>query len=192
MSHLFFTFLTLLLADQQPHKTDGSTTAEMDVLTAPQGWRKERIGFPLGFAPTLPYTGFEDIRFAPGWSDEKAEDFWSYVFVWYVDHDPQLNTASLQRHVKLYFDGLMETSDAQVVISSNSDPVDYVGHVVAKDAFFTQDKMQLNFTVRISECAAQQKYLVLFRLSPQKPQHAIWQALNQVEPTIDCAHPAEP
>ena len=186
MSYLLCVFLLTLLSNES---ADLTGTAESDaqlVLSSPQGWRQERIDFPLGFAPTLPYQGFEDIRFAPGWSDQKAEDFWSYVFVWYVDEDPQLTAATLKNQVKLYFDGLMKTQNARVEISAGSDKSNYQGHAVVKDAFFTQQQMQLNFSVKVADCPAHNKHLVVFRLSPQKPQHVVWESLHEVKVMLEC------
>src|SRR5688500_2734436 len=45
----------------------------------PAGWRTETIPFPLGFAPTLPYTGIEELRFAPGMFKAGSDDFWTYA-----------------------------------------------------------------------------------------------------------------
>ena len=47
------------------------------VLDAPEGWRAEIIDFPLSFAPEIDLTGFEDIRFSPGWADSTSIDFWT-------------------------------------------------------------------------------------------------------------------
>ena len=49
--------------------------------SAPDNWRKEIIEFPLDFAPEINLSGYEEILFAPGWSDSDAEDFWTYYFV---------------------------------------------------------------------------------------------------------------
>ena len=158
-----------------------------NILKAPDTWRTERIHFPLGFAPTLDYQGFEDIRFAPGWSDEQAEDFWSYAFVWYLDTDPKLNKEILEQQIKAYFDGLMKSTDTSVAVESKAGGHQYVGYASVVDAFFTKEKMVLNFTVVSSVCTATGKHAVLFRLSPQARSHSVWNALNKVDLAINCS-----
>ena len=36
---------------------------------APEGWRHERLAFPLDFAPDIELEGYEELRFAPGMFD---------------------------------------------------------------------------------------------------------------------------
>ena len=52
---------------------------------APTGWRKETIPFPLDFAPSLPYRGVEEVRFAPHFFDAPAETYFTYSFAWILD-----------------------------------------------------------------------------------------------------------
>lgn len=48
-------------------------------LLIPKGWEIERFLIPIEFAPQIAYKGVEDIRFAPGWGEEKSEQYWSYA-----------------------------------------------------------------------------------------------------------------
>ncbi len=60
----------------------------------PEGWRQETIPFPLDFAPTLPYRGTEEIRFAPRFFDPASPTYFTYSFVWLVDGAPAVAARS--------------------------------------------------------------------------------------------------
>ena len=75
---------------------------------APKNWQTERIPFPIGFAPQISYSGFEDLRFAPGWEFTTSEEHWTYTFLWWLDGSPQINNTILQENLKIYYTGLIE------------------------------------------------------------------------------------
>ena len=56
--------------------------ADPFVNETPTGWKPERIPFPLGFAPSPSYTGFEQLYFAPGMFDPRSENYITYLFFW--------------------------------------------------------------------------------------------------------------
>src|SRR4029079_5456329 len=62
--------------------------------------------FPLEFAPSLPYRGTEELRFAPRFFERGAVGLWSYAFVWYLDGDVALTSPALARSLETYFNGL--------------------------------------------------------------------------------------
>ena len=94
--------LLLLLPVAAPGD-DGELPFAMPI---PDGWRTETIPFPLEFAPDLPYTGLEELRFAPGMFEAGSPDFWSYAFVWWVDAGQPTDLGSLAAHLESYFRGL--------------------------------------------------------------------------------------
>lgn len=73
---------------------------------APTGWKPERIPFPLGFAPSLSYKGFEQLHFAPGMFDPKSENYFTYFFFWWVEGEPEVTDESLARELVDYYRGL--------------------------------------------------------------------------------------
>ncbi len=77
------------------------------ILSAPDNWKSEIIPFPLGFAPTIDFVGFEDLRFAPGWSDSTSQEFWTYTFAWYIEKDSGMTESRLTELFNSYYDGLM-------------------------------------------------------------------------------------
>ena len=66
----------------------------------------EQIKFPLSFAPSIKFSGFEDIWFAPGWSRSDSPEFWTYKFAWKIDEDPRLSEERLAALAEIYFDVL--------------------------------------------------------------------------------------
>lgn len=93
----FITFISLQAQESKP----------ATILNAPENWRMEIINFPLSFVPSLDYIGFEDIRFAPGWADTTAVDYFTYTFTWVLDKNPKLDQEKLETQMKAYFDGLI-------------------------------------------------------------------------------------
>lgn len=162
------------------------------ILSAPDTWGPEIFPFPFEFAPSIDYTGFEDIRFAPGWSDTTANDYFTYVFVWYLDNDPKTTADKLETHLKAYFGGLMAgtsgrddlpavTADFQEKSENN-----YTGKVVTYDAFFKKSALTLNVRVKSSYCDKTEKYIMRFDFSPKELQDPLWKKFEEVTLKIEC------
>ncbi len=66
----FFLALLVMVACTPPRPPATEFNAELYQptynLVQPEGWGIERFGIPIDFAPTIPYSGVEDIRFTPG------------------------------------------------------------------------------------------------------------------------------
>jgi len=77
----------------------------------PDGWKHELIPFPLGFAPSLTYTGVEEIRFAPGFFKPDARGYWAYTFVWRLEGYPAFEAANIGADLTTYFRGLVDAVD---------------------------------------------------------------------------------
>jgi hypothetical protein len=50
------------------------------LMDSAAAWSVERFPIPISFAPKIPYKGFEDIRFTPGWGNEESTDNWFMPF----------------------------------------------------------------------------------------------------------------
>ena len=102
MKQIFTPIITLLLI-----LLAYNSFGQSFVLPAPDGWGKETISFPIEFAPDIPYVGTEELRFTPGWGNAKTEEYWSYCFLWMINDDAQVDGATLGKHLKSYYDGLV-------------------------------------------------------------------------------------
>ncbi len=186
----FFIFLLIFI---QCKKND----PQENILNAPENWRSEVIEFPLDFATSLHYSGTEHIRFAPGWGEEGANDYFSYVFLWEIDQNPMLSSKKIESEIEIYFDGLMNT-----VTQMNQKPLKkvprskaffekvndsiYIGKILTYDAFTTKKEISLNSIIEYKFCNQQDRHLVLFNISPQTLEHPIWKKMKNVTIDLDC------
>jgi uncharacterized protein DUF5829 len=72
----------------------------------PAGWRTERLEFPLSFAPTLPYRGYEDLAFAPGMFTLDSDSYFSYALALRLEGDVLVDEAMLTGFLETYYRGL--------------------------------------------------------------------------------------
>jgi hypothetical protein len=172
------------------------------------GWRKETIPFPLEFAKDLPFSGVEEIRFAPGMFKPGEEGFWSYVFVWWLDGHPPLGAAELESALKRYFAGLItdvakekgypiDPARFAASIRSLPDAPARLGHAVrafagtvdSYDAFATGEPIVLNLEVWVWDCTANGKRVAIVLASPKPATEPIWNALRQRRDEFACHEP---
>lgn len=74
-----------------------AAAADPFVYEVPTGWKTECIPFPLRFAPSLAYSGFEQLHFAPGMFDPKSENYFTYLIFWWVEGKPEVTERTLAR-----------------------------------------------------------------------------------------------
>lgn len=170
-----------------------------NLLNAEETWRKEELRFPLLFARSLPYKGEEHIRFAKGWGDTSSEEYFSYVFAWILEDNPNLDEDKIASDMTVYFSGLMKMGlitkfrffkklplVQSSFIASNSTNKDFTGEIEVYDAFFKKEVITLHVKSSVSYCYGLKKHLVMFRLSPQQFENAVWNDLNAVEINAHC------
>lgn len=181
-------FLRIVCYGQQDQKSN-------DLLLAiEQNWRSERLVFPISFAPTLDYDGVEEVRFAPGWSDQNSTEFWTYTFLWHLRENPELTERKLRYDLAAYFDGLMhlvskgESKDfpAEIKLKRIGNSAFYEGEARIYDAFFTKSMMTLHLSIEEQYCDLNDSYTVLFRFSPKVMNDPIWKTLNAIHLNFDC------
>jgi hypothetical protein len=170
-----------------------------------EGWRKETIPFPLEFAKELPFSGVEEIRFAPGMFKPGEDGFWSYAFVWWLDGRPQLGAAELESALRRYFAGLITDvakekaypiDPARFTASLHVMPgsTERIGHTVqafagtvdSYDPFATGKPIVLNLDVWVWDCAEAGKRTVMVLASPKPANAPIWSALRARRDEFKC------
>lgn len=128
---------------------------------APDGWKTERIPFPLDFAPSLPYSGYEELRFSPAFGKADQPLFFTYGFVWVIPATVELKREQLERDLKTYFDGLMKAVaeskkiegvrvDTKVTVTDappGPDKISWTARIETYDAFFTRKPLVLVMNV---------------------------------------------
>ncbi len=168
-----------------------------NVLEAKDDWRSEVLEFPLIFANDLDYKGEEHIRFAPGWGKVEQEDYFSYVFLWIIEENPDLSSTKLENILNTYFDGLMNTGaitnfnffkdipkTKSTIKKGKNDS--FEGSIELYDEFFSKKIIKLNAKVKNEYCPRKEKHLVWFYLSPKEKTNAIWDKLNEVKLNFEC------
>ena len=168
-------------------------------LPTPAGWRTETIPFPLAFAPELDYTGLEELRFAPGMFTAGAEDYWTYAFVWWIPLATDAGAERLQADLEAYFFGLTRvvargkgfdpgnpTYEATLTRIDGSSPGRLRGRVVTFDAFTTRSPVELNVRIENHPCDQAGRRALIFLLSPQGEDHAVWGELERIREGFRC------
>lgn len=136
------------------------TTAPQVSWRVPDGWKTETIPFPLDFAPTLTYTGYEELRFSPAFGKPDQPLFFTYAFLWVIPSSVELKREILEKDLKTYFDGLMRavaeskkltvTVDSKVTVTDalpGPDMIRWTVKVETYDAFFTKKPIKLVMNV---------------------------------------------
>jgi hypothetical protein len=167
------------------------------VLSSPDNWQGEIIPFPLGFAQEIDFEGFEDLRFSPGWNDPNSQEFWTYMFVWYVEKVSPMTESKLTEYFNLYYDGLMGIDDNNRD-TTNSNQLDkticlfvktdegFDGKMRTYDRFFTKDYITLNIKVKESFCPETNKQIIRFDISPKDFDHEVWGIFDDVSLKVKC------
>lgn len=167
------------------------------VLKAPKTWLTEIIPFPLSFAPSIPYKGYEDLRFAPNWSDSTHANFWTYMFVWYIEKDVPVTTENLTKYFNAYYNGLMRI-DSRNETQFKDAPLNHTiskfektttgfnGTMEVYDGFFTKQYMTLNIKVEETFCPKKNKQIIRCDVSRQNFDHPVWQLFTQVKLKVKC------
>lgn len=168
------------------------------VLSAPDNWQSEIIPFPLGFAQEIDFVGFEDLRFAPKWSDSTSHEFWAYSFVWYIEKGPAMSEDKLTETFNLYYDGLMGVNVNSKADNANSPKLDktlclfletddgFIGKMRVYDRFFTKDYITLNIKVKETFCPEMNKQIILCDISPKDLEHEVWEIFDDVKLDVKC------
>jgi len=202
MRSMPFFLLTAILSSQLMAQTTDSAYAAPYFLPGPNGWTSEVIPFPIEFAPSINYSGVEDLRFTAGWGDVKSEDYWSYAFLWWLEGSPEMNENVISNNLKAYYTGLVgrnikprnipENKLVPIQITVKAIPVagndlqSFEGSVYMLD-YMSQKPITLNFHVHIKKCAEAKRTVVFHEISPKPFDHAVWTRLDEIWSGFKCS-----
>lgn len=169
-------------------------------IAAPGDWRKESFTFPLPFAPSIPYEGEEQVRFAPDWAKFDTERGFSYVFLWNIKRR-ELEPQELERAMRVYFDGLMEAvtkarkiGDPGTVTTLSLHPITppkawatgYGGRLWTWNGFSKGEPLALHVEIALRHCGPERTQ-VFFAFSRAAREHAVWGELRGIREATPCA-----
>lgn len=159
-----------------------------DILQADSTWFKEIIKFPINFAREIPYQGFEELRFAPGFSKQDTPELWSYTWAWVITNKKTFTEKELETNIQLYFDGLLgldpkhhkNVKQQTNAVFIKKDSENYIGKIRTFDTRYTKKTLTLNVTIEKHLCTDNNRVILVFRLSPQNFESPIWKSLNAI------------
>jgi hypothetical protein len=163
------------------------------VFPIPEHWTMERTPFPPAYSPHVPYKGFEDIHFPPGWGDPKTEDYWTVSYLFRLNGKQVINVNTLQDFLKVYYEGLIADNvprrhipkEKLVPVSASlkkikpdqGDLETYEGVVNSLD-YLAQVPIKLNCRVHL-KLGGEQFTPLLIEVSPKPYEHPIWQQMER-------------
>jgi hypothetical protein len=172
------------------------------VNVAPDNWNKELIVFPLDFAPSIPYHGFEELRFAPGWGDSSSYQKWAYSIVWWLNDSVSFSEDLLKANLESYYSGLtkrriladkQDTSayrPAQGLVQKTTtlkgDLETYYATVFIYDAQVTRKPGELYFKIHVKDCADKSKTLLFIEVAENSYIAPIWLELDKLNEEFKC------
>ena len=167
------------------------------------GWTIERFEIPISFAPDIPYSGVEDIRFAKGWGDAKSGEYWTYAFLWYLNGKPEINERALEKNLMEYYNGLLASNiekrkiqQEKLIFSKASvkktttytgDANTYTAKIMMLD-YMQQQPITLNCIIHTRYCAGQNYSFIFYEISPRPLTDSVWINLNKLWEDFKCSN----
>ena len=195
-----FVFFNLSAQDPKP-KFDGKKWEAPYNLDFPKGWDVERFLIPIEFAPSIPYNGVEDIRFTPGWGKKESAEYWSYVFLWYLDGTQKFDSKVIGKNLLAYYTGLINVNIDKTKIDTTKIPAvkvlvktkttqkgdlkTFEGTVNMFD-YMTQKPIKLNLLIHVKSCPGN-KTFVFHEVSPMPYSNEVWKSLDQLWSSFKCS-----
>ena len=163
---------------------------KVSIVKADSTWSKEIIPFPVDWLPKLTISGFEELRFAPNWSNPKHEEFWSLIMAWQVETKTKLALKTVRFNLNHYFTELMKPNHWATAfpepilklenLEDSKDSTDFKGTLTFFDGFHTGKVITVNILANQTFCKDLGISVIVFRLSPRPFNKPIWNALNAV------------
>jgi hypothetical protein len=179
----------------QKSESDVKNQAVPYMLPVPDGWKTERFPIPIGFAPGIPYSGVEDLRFAPGWAKAGSDEYWTYAFLWYLEVRQEFTAKIIKKNLELYYTGLIAVNlekhkttieqnipvnaTIKKIKTNKGDSKTFSGTVHMLD-YMNQKPVMLNCIIHVRNCPLQKKTCIFYELSPKEVTENVWESLNNL------------
>lgn len=170
------------------------------ILKSPADWGFERMDFPLGFAPTINFKAFEEIRFAPGWMDTTSVNYFSYAYVVSIEGQKNFTKADIKDFLNKYYKGLCvavgppnkpkpDTSlvNAEVTEAAKTDSSSTAAFTATLpyfDTFTTGRKITLHLEIDCTVKASSNRTYLTVLVSASKDNKTVWDKLHEVKKGI--------
>jgi len=163
------------------------------IFPMPEHWTLERTSFPPAYSPNVPYKGFEEIHFPPGWSNANSDEYWTVSYLFRLKGKLAINVNSLQDFLKIYYEGLITDNiprrnipkEKLVPISAivkkvkpdAGDSETYTGIIHSLD-YLAQVPIQLNCKLHLKP-GGDDFTALLIEVSPKPFEHPVWQKMEK-------------
>lgn len=163
----------------------------------PSNWGFERYAFPIDFAPSIHYTGFEEIRFSPGMMDTSSAFYFTYIFVVALNDSINLNEVSIADFLNRYYRGLSAEvakgkkfnpdtiqMNAQVTeLKNNNHTLKlFDAEIPFFDTFSNGQKIQLTMEISTSFSKAKNRtYMTVLVSAAEKSKTEVWNKLREIQ-----------
>ncbi|MDB5090737.1 MAG: hypothetical protein JWR09_4731 [Mucilaginibacter sp.] len=170
------------------------------VFPMPERWTMERTSFPPSYSPNVPYKGFEDIHFPPGWGDSKTDDYWTVSYLFRLNGKHNMDAATLQDFLKVYYEGLVAdnvprrhipkeklvpiNASLKKIKTDKGDLETYSGVISSLD-YLAQVPIKLNCRIHLKP-GGENFTPLLIEVSPKPYEHPIWQKMEQTVEQFQC------
>ncbi|SEB47353.1 hypothetical protein SAMN04489761_0923 [Tenacibaculum sp. MAR_2009_124] len=184
MKRLLFIFMLLITS----LITFGQENKNLTILST-NNWAKEIIKFPVNWAPRVSLEGFEELRFAPYWSDQNSDQFWSLIMAWKVKTSTPLKVTEIEKNFEGYFEGLMIPNHWTstfprpnvLFIEDERNMQKIIGKMKLFDGFHAGKMIDLNIIINQYFIKEEEKSVLIFRISSKNLDHSIWKLLNNIK-----------
>ena len=165
------------------------------MLLGPTDWTFERLPIPPGFAPDIPWTGYEEARFSPGMFNKNSAMHFTYALSICIDGTSKIQEKKLKDFLDRYFKGLSTMvgsgkgmkPDPKVFnaeVRPRKDAAANAGQFSAKvpfiDSFTDGRQITLNLEIDVRPQPKAKKTQILVLISPQPTEAEIWNQLREV------------
>lgn len=170
------------------------------ILKGPADWGFERMEFPLGFAPTINFKAFEEIRFAPGWMDTTSANYFSYAYVVSIEGQKNFTKADIKNFLDKYYKGLciamgppnkskpdtslVNAEVTEVAKTDSNSTAAFISTLPYFDTFTSGRKINLYFEIDYTIKASANKTYLTVLVSASKDNKVIWDKLHEVKKGI--------
>jgi hypothetical protein len=155
----------------------------------------------MDFAPGIPYKGFEELRFAPGWGDANSNERWAYTLFWWLDGAYRFTEESLKRDLENYYTGLTHgraiadktdaqwkpaTAQVKKVTTAANDVATYTATIHIFDAQVTKKPGTLYGKIHVKNCPDKTRTFVILEIAGLPFNVEVWKQLDKINDDFKC------
>lgn len=165
------------------------------IMDQPTAWGYERIDFPLGFAQEIPFEGFEELRFAPGWSKRDSPNYFTYAFAASITNRGKVKQKEIIQFLNDYYKGLsaavaggkdFKVDVSKITVELQKQGKDrYHAEVLFFDSFNKGEAVELHMEMKIYPNKKAGTATLLTLVSSKDKSDPIWEELHEIRTHVE-------